>query len=114
MADVVGRHLLASGPDDVYVGSPPLAFTFGLGALLMFPLRFRRTAALVEQPSPANLLAAVQRFRATCLFTAPTMYRQLADIVRQYDVSSLRRSVSAGERCRARLPVHGMRQPACG
>lgn len=97
MADVVGRHLLETAPDDVYVGSPPFGFTFGLGALLVFPLRFRASAALVEQPSPENLLAAVQTHRATCLFTAPTMYRTLAGMVRDYDLRSLRRSVSAGE-----------------
>jgi 2-aminobenzoate-CoA ligase len=97
MADVVGRHLLETAPDDVYVGSPPFGFTFGLGALLVFPLRFRAAAALVEQPSPDHLLAAVQRFGGTCLFTAPTMYRTLAGLVGGYDLRTLKRSVSAGE-----------------
>ena len=59
MAEVVGGELLETRPGDVYAGSPPLGFTFGLGALLAFPLRFRATAALVEQPSPENLLAAI-------------------------------------------------------
>jgi 2-aminobenzoate-CoA ligase len=97
MADVVGRHLLETRPDDVYVGSPPFGFTFGLGALVVFPLRFRGAAALVEQPSPDNLLAAVQKFGGTCLFTAPTMYRNLAALVGKYDLTTLRKSVSAGE-----------------
>lgn len=97
MADVVGRHLLETGRDDVYVGSPPLGFTFGLGALLVFPLRFRAATVMVEQPSPNALLAAVQKYRATCLFTAPTMYRRLGSNVSRFDLSSLRRSVSAGE-----------------
>ncbi len=97
MADTVGRHLLQTHSDDVYVGSPPLGFTFGLGALLVFPLRFRGAAALVPQASPDALLCAVQRFRGTCLFTAPTMYRKLAALVPSYDLSSLRRCVSAGE-----------------
>lgn len=97
MADVVGRHLLETGPGDIYVGSPPLGFTFGLGALLVFPLRFRGAAALVEQPTADNLLAAVQKYRGTCLFTAPTMYRSLAALVSKYDLKSLQRSVSAGE-----------------
>lgn len=97
MADVVGHHLLETGVDDIYVGSPPLGFTFGLGALLVFPLRFRAATVMVEQPGPDALLAAVQKYRATCLFTAPTMYRTLAAIVSRYDLSSLRRSVSAGE-----------------
>jgi 2-aminobenzoate-CoA ligase len=97
MADVVGRHLLETSADDVYTGSPPLGFTFGLGALLVFPLRFRATTALVEQPSPEHLLAAVQQHRATCLFTAPTMYRAVAGRVADFDLTSLKRSVSAGE-----------------
>jgi 2-aminobenzoate-CoA ligase len=97
MADVVGRHLLETEPSDIYVGSPPLGFTFGLGALLVFPLRFRAAAVLLEQVSPDALLAAIAHFRATCLFTAPTMYRNLAPRVAGYDLSSLRKCVSAGE-----------------
>jgi 2-aminobenzoate-CoA ligase len=97
MADVVARHLLRTGPDDIYIGSPPLGFTFGLGALLVFPLRFRGSAAYVEQPSAEALLDGVQRFRATCLFTAPTMYRGLLSSVGRFDLTSLRRCVSAGE-----------------
>ncbi|MCZ8131765.1 MAG: AMP-binding protein [Steroidobacteraceae bacterium] len=97
MADVVGRHLLETSPDDVYIGSPPLGFTFGLGALLVFPLRFRGAVAYVEQPSPDSLLEAVQKFGGTCLFTAPTMYRALAPLARRFDLRTLRRSVSAGE-----------------
>ncbi len=97
MADVVARHLLDTQPDDVYVGSPPLGFTFGLGALLVFPLRFRAAAVYPEQTSVDALLAAVQQYRATCLFSAPTMYRALARSVSGFDLSSLRRCVSAGE-----------------
>jgi 2-aminobenzoate-CoA ligase len=97
MADVVGRHLLGTSPDDVYVGSPPLGFTFGLGALLVFPLRFRAAVAYVEQPSVEALLGAVQCYRATALFTAPTMYRALMGAIRTFDIASLRRCVSAGE-----------------
>ena len=97
MSDIVGRHLLQTSPHDIYVGSPPIAFTFGLGALLAFPLAFRASVALVEQPTPDNLLTAVQRHRATCLFTAPTMYHNLRKLVGQYDITSLRRCVSAGE-----------------
>ena len=97
MADVVGRQLLETTPDDIFVGSPPLGFTFGLGALLAFPLRCRGAAALVGQPNPDALLAAVQKYRATCLFTAPTLYKALTGMVGRYDVSSLRCAVSAGE-----------------
>ena len=96
-ADVVARHLLHTAPDDIYVGSPPLGFTFGLGALLIFPLAFRASVALVEQPSPEALLAAIERYRATCLFTAPTMYGNLLKLVGNYDLTSLERCVSAGE-----------------
>lgn len=97
MADVVGRHLLGTQPHDRYLGSPPLGFTFGLGALLVFPLRFRASAILLGAPRPRLLLEAVQRWRVTCLFTAPTMYRALASLVPEYDISSLRQCVSAGE-----------------
>jgi 2-aminobenzoate-CoA ligase len=97
MADVVGRHLLKTAPTDVYVGSPPLGFTFGLGALLVFPLRFRGAAAYVEQPTVDGLLEAAERFRATALFTAPTMYRRLIAATRQFNLKRLRHCVSAGE-----------------
>ena len=93
----LARHLLHTAPDDIYVGSPPLGFTFGLGALLIFPLAFRASVALVEQPSPDALLAAIERYRATCLFTAPTMYGNLLKLVGNYDLTSLERCVSAGE-----------------
>lgn len=97
MREVVAGHLLETAPDDIYVGSPPLGFTFGLGALLVFPLGRRAATLLVEQPSPDNLLSAVQRFRATALFTSPTAYRSLLPILEKFDISSLERCVSAGE-----------------
>ncbi len=97
MADVVGAHLLETKTGDIFTGSPPLGFTFGLGALLAFPLRFRATTLLIEQPTPERILAAIQRFRVTCLFTAPTMFRALAGLAANYNVTSLTRAVSAGE-----------------
>jgi 2-aminobenzoate-CoA ligase len=97
MADVVARHLLRTGPDDVYAGSPPLGFTFGLGALLVFPLRFRAATVPIEAPAPAAVLAAIERHRVTCLFTAPFAYRALAAELAGRDLSSLKRCVSAGE-----------------
>ena len=97
MADVVARHLLRTQPDDVYTGSPPLGFTFGLGALLVFPFRFRAAVAPVEAPTPAALLAAIERHRATCLFTAPLAYRALLAELGDRDIRSLRQCVSAGE-----------------
>jgi 2-aminobenzoate-CoA ligase len=97
MADIVARHLLETAPGDIYAGTPPLGFTFGLGALLAFPLRFRAATVMIEQPSADAVLAAVERYRATSLFTAPTMYRSLMRAAGQRDLSSLRQSVSAGE-----------------
>ena len=97
MADVVARHLLKTSPNDVYAGSPPLGFTFGLGALLVFPLRFRAATVPIEAPAPAAVLAAIERHRITCLFTAPFAYRALAAELAGRDLSSLKRCVSAGE-----------------
>jgi 2-aminobenzoate-CoA ligase len=97
MADVVARHLLHTKPEDVYTGSPPLGFTFGLGALLVFPFRFRAAVAPVEAPTPAALLAAIERHKVTCLFTAPFAYRALMTELEGRDIRSLRQCVSAGE-----------------
>ncbi|HEU5468868.1 MAG TPA: AMP-binding protein [Steroidobacteraceae bacterium] len=97
MADVVARHLLRTAPGDVYAGSPPLGFTFGLGALLVFPLRFRAATVPIEAPAPATVLAAIEKHGVTCLFTAPFAYRALAAECAGRDLSSLKRCVSAGE-----------------
>jgi len=97
MADVVARHLLRTGSSDIYTGSPPLGFTFGLGALLVFPLRFRAATVPIEAPSPASILAAIEKHCVTCLFTAPFAYRALAGELAGRDLSSLRQCVSAGE-----------------
>lgn len=97
MADVVAGHLLRTQPSDIYAGSPPLGFTFGLGALLVFPLRFRAATVPIEAPSPATVLAAIEKHRVTCLFTAPFAYRALAGELEGRDISSLKRCVSAGE-----------------
>jgi len=97
MCDCFPRSCLRPGKDDIFIGSPPLAFTFGLGGLLCFPLRFGASTALVERFTPETMLEAIQKFRATILFTAPTMYRALAGIWRNYDLRSLKKCVSAGE-----------------
>jgi 2-aminobenzoate-CoA ligase len=97
MADVVARHLLETSPTDVYAGSPPLGFTFGLGALLVFPLRFRAATVPIEAPAPASVLAAIERHGVTCLFTAPFAYRAIAGELAGRDLGSLKRCVSAGE-----------------
>jgi 2-aminobenzoate-CoA ligase len=97
MCDCFPRSCLKPSRDDIFIGSPPLAFTFGLGGLLCFPLRFGASTALVEKFTPETMLESIQKFRATILFTAPTMYRALAAIWRNYDLSSLKKCVSAGE-----------------
>ncbi len=89
--------MLRASADDVFTGSPPLAFTFGLGGLLLFPLRIGASTLLVERPSPDVLLPAIAEHRATVLFTAPTSYRAMAGSAKAHDLSSLRKCVSAGE-----------------
>ncbi len=91
------RAILRATADDVFTGSPPLAFTFGLGGLLLFPMRIGASTLLVERPAPDALLDAVSTHRATVLFTAPTSYRAMAPKVAGRDLSSLRKCVSAGE-----------------
>jgi 2-aminobenzoate-CoA ligase len=91
------RHVLRATPDDVFIGSPPLAFTFGLGGLLLFPMRIGAASVLIEKPSPELLLPAIAHHRATVCFTAPTSYRAMAALVPQHDLRSLRKCVSAGE-----------------
>jgi 2-aminobenzoate-CoA ligase len=97
MADVVGRYLLRTSSGDVYAGSPPLGFTFGLGALLVFPLRFRAATAPIEAPSPGAILTAIEKHGVTCLFTAPIAYRALAGELAGRNLVSLKRCISAGE-----------------
>jgi len=95
--DLFPRHTIDTRAADVFCGTPPLAFTFGLGGLLCFPLRVGASAVLIERLSPEALLAAIERHRATCCFTAPTYYRQMAALAHRHDLSSLRQCVSAGE-----------------
>lgn len=98
IADGYAREVLKVTPEDVFVGSPPLAFTFGLGGLAVFPLRFGAAAALLEQASPQNLIDIIQEHRATVCFTAPTAYRVMLKAMEDgADLSSLRAAVSAGE-----------------
>ncbi len=90
--------MLGVTPDDVFVGSPPLAFTFGLGGLAVFPLRFGATATLLETASPPNMIEIIETYRATICFTAPTAYRVMLTAMEEgADLSSLRCAVSAGE-----------------
>ena len=98
IADGYAREVLKVTSDDIFVGSPPLAFTFGLGGLAIFPLRFGATATLLENASPANMIQIIENYKATICFTAPTAYRaMLAAMEQGADLSSLRIAVSAGE-----------------
>lgn len=98
IADGYGREVLQVTPEDVFVGSPPLAFTFGLGGLAIFPLRFGATATLLEQAPPTEIINIIETYKATVCFTAPTAYRALlAAMDEGADLSSLRMAVSAGE-----------------
>ena len=97
MCDAFPRSCLKPSADDIFIGSPPLAFTFGLGGLLCFPLRFGASTVLIEKFAPESLLEAIQKFSATILFTAPTMYRALAGIWKNYRLGSMEKCVSAGE-----------------
>jgi len=98
VADGYAKEVLDVTPDDVFVGSPPLAFTFGLGGLAIFPLRFGAAATLLENASPPNMIEIIQTYKATVCFTAPTAYRaMLAAMEEGADLSSLRAAVSAGE-----------------
>ena len=90
-------HVLRATADDVFIGSPPLAFTFGLGGLLMFPLSIGASTVLLEKASPEALLPAIGRYKASVCFTAPTSYRVMAGQAAQHDLRSLRKCVSAGE-----------------
>jgi 2-aminobenzoate-CoA ligase len=96
------EHVLKASADDLFIGSPPLAFTFGLGGLLLFPLAIGAATVLLDKAAPAQLVEAIGRFGATVLFTAPTSYRAMADAARAARVSAvhggtLRKCVSAGE-----------------
>ena len=98
IADGYAKEVLGVTPDDVFVGSPPLAFTFGLGGLAIFPLRFGATATLLENASPANMIEIIETYKATISFTSPTAYRaMMAAMDNGADLSSLRMAVSAGE-----------------
>jgi len=93
-------HVLRARADDVFIGSPPLAFTFGLGGLLLFPLYVGASSVLLEKATPDALPQAIARWRATVCFTAPTSYRAIAMQIAAgagHDLSSLRKCVSAGE-----------------
>src|SRR3989442_5317710 len=97
MCDCFPRSCLMPAADDIFCGTPPLAFTFGLGGMLCFPMRFGASVVLVEKLTPDLLLQPIARHKATSCFTAPTFYRQMAQLAKGRDLRSLRKCVSAGE-----------------
>ena len=97
ICDAFPRAILKPVPDDIFCGTPPLGFTFGLGGLLLFPLRYGASVVLNEKSSPDVLLQTIQDHRATLCFTVPTVYRQMTPRAAAFDLTSLRQCVSAGE-----------------
>ncbi len=97
ICDCFPKSTLKIQADDVTLGTPPLAFTFGLGALLLFPLRVGACAVLMEQLNPETFLRTINEFGVTIIATAPLTYRRMADLIKQIPVPTLRKCVSAGE-----------------
>jgi 2-aminobenzoate-CoA ligase len=96
-ADSFARHILKPRPGDRWACSAPLAFTFGLGMILIFPWRFGGTAVTIETPGPKPLLEAIARHKVSVLATAPTAYKAILGAIGEHDISTLRTCVSAGE-----------------
>lgn len=88
MCDCWPRSILAPRPDDIFCGTPPLAFTYGLGVMLCVPMRYGASTVLMETVTPPGLLEAITRFRCTFVATVPTFYRKMAPLVPQFDISS--------------------------
>jgi len=97
ICDTFGKYVLRAGRDDRFIGSPPIAFTFGLGGLVLFPLRIGAATVLLEKAGPDDLLPAFDMFGATVCFTAPTAYRAMVAKLAGHKIGSLRKCVSAGE-----------------
>jgi 2-aminobenzoate-CoA ligase len=97
MCDCWPRSILRPGPDDIICGTPPLAFTYGLGMMLCSPMRFRASTVLVEKLTPAGLLQTIQDFRCTYSASVPTFYRQMAPLAGKFDIGTLRTAISSGE-----------------
>ena len=97
VTDTYARYVLEPDADDIFIGSPPIAFTYALGGLVLFPMRFGASTALIEQASPPLLLEGIQKFRATITITSPTAYRAMLAQAGEFDLTSLRKCVSAGE-----------------
>lgn len=97
ICDTFAKHILRASSEDVFTGSPPLAFTFGLGGIVLFPMRIGASSVLLERAAPDLMLPAITNFRASVVFTSPTAYRAMAAHAKDHDLLSLRKCVSAGE-----------------
>jgi 2-aminobenzoate-CoA ligase len=97
ICDCFPKSIVRMTSDDICIGTPPLAFTFGLGALLTFPLRYGAATVFVDKATPSSLLQAIDDRGATISWTAPTFYRQMAGLAKNFKLSTLKKSVSAGE-----------------
>jgi 2-aminobenzoate-CoA ligase len=97
VCDCFPRYVLKADADDVFCGSPPFAFTYGLGGLVLFPMRIGASSLLLEQAAPAQLLDGIERHKPTIAFTAPTAYRAMLGMLAGHDITSLKQCVSAGE-----------------
>jgi 2-aminobenzoate-CoA ligase len=97
ICDTFPKSIVNIQADDICIGSPPLGFTFGLGGILLFPMRVGGAAILIEKFTPESYLQAIADYKATVSWTAPFFYRKMADIAANYDLSSLKKCVSAGE-----------------
>jgi len=97
VTDCFPRYILKPDQNDIFCGQAPFSFTYGLGALVLFPMRFGASSVLIEQSSPAELLKAIAQHRATICFTSPTAYRAMLKLMQGEDISALKKCVSAGE-----------------
>ena len=97
VCDTFSKYVLKPNENDIFCGSPPLAFTFGLGGLLLFPMRVGASTLLLPKVTGESLPAAIERHRCSICFTAPTLYRSMLDFLPRFDLASLKKCVSAGE-----------------
>src|SRR3954464_983027 len=97
VTDCFPRYILQPDQNDIFAGSPPFSFTYGLGGLVLFPMRFGASSVLLEHASPPELLEGLVQHRATVCFTSPTAYRAMLKLLPDHDLSALKKCVSAGE-----------------
>ncbi len=114
VTDTFSRHVVKPRADDVFTGTPPIAFTFGLGGLVLFPLRVGASTLLIEKASPEELADAIDAHRVSVCFTAPTAYRAMLRSGRAASLRGLRRAVSRASICRRRPGAPATRRPVCG